>query len=61
MVTRVSHTSFREGPEGKGEIFCAASLAWVQKCSFKLALITIYSVSTNKTSLKQTKVVYALK
>jgi hypothetical protein len=31
MVTRVSHTSFREGPEGKGEIFCAASLAWVQK------------------------------
>ena len=22
MVTRVSHTSFREGPEGKGEIFC---------------------------------------
>ena len=50
MVTRVSHTSFREGPEGKGEIFCAASLAWVQKWSFKLAFITIYSFSTNKTS-----------
>ena len=62
MVTRVSHTSFREGPEGKGEIFCAASLTWVQKWSFKLAFfIIIYSFSTNKTSFCDILVICHLK